>query len=151
MMNIEIKINPSIHLLRELYDDEYIRRAAHDDRKFEPIINNQFVEYYSVYINDIFIGAFVVIKQSSVEFEIHSLLYKWAVQYSRDAGRAIIEKLFNENESLHRLTTYIIQGLESTVNYCKKLGFEIEGIRKQSCKVNGELRNIYMMGYIKKY
>lgn len=144
---IEILPDPGNDLLNTLYSNRYISRIAHDDRCLG-IIDHPAARYYGCYIDGIFVGAFLIIKQSSVEVDMHALLYRSAIYQSRVLGKMMLAKLF-DNPNLNRVTAYIIQGLESAANYARKIGFKDEGVRHQACLVNQQLRDIYMLGIIR--
>ncbi len=131
------------HLL-EVYADPYINKVGHDHRPAAPIIHPN-VTYLSAWIGKTFAGAFMVIKQSAVELELHSLLKKSSLKESRALGLACIAWAFSHPVVL-RVTAYIIEGLEAAKNYCLKLGFKQEGCRRCACVQGGIVKDVYMLG-----
>lgn len=131
------------HLL-EVYSDPYINKVGHDHRPAAPI-NHPQVTYLSAWIGDTFAGAFMAIKYSALELELHSLLKKSAIPHSRDLGLAFLAWAFNTRQ-IARVTAYIIAGLESTKNYCLKIGMKYEGCRRHACMQNGALKDVYILG-----
>jgi RimJ/RimL family protein N-acetyltransferase len=87
----------------------------------------------------------MVIKQSAVELELHSLLKKSSLKESRALGLACIAWAFSHPVVL-RVTAYIIEGLEAAKNYCLKLGFKQEGCRRCACVQGGIIKDVYMLG-----
>ena len=130
------------HLL-EVYQDPYIARVGHDHRPAAPIEHPNAI-YLSAWIGNSFAGAFLVIQQSDVELELHALLKKSALKHSRELGFACLAWAFTQ--PILRVTAYIIQGLETTKNYCLKLGFKDEGCRRSACVQNGVIKDVYMLG-----
>jgi len=130
------------HLL-EVYQDPYIARVGHDHRPAAPI-DHPNVTYLSAWVDEKFCGAFMAIKQSAVELELHALLKKSALKQSRQLGLACLAWAFAQ--PILRVTVYIIQGLEAAKNYCLKLGFKHEGCRRNACVQNGVIKDVYMLG-----
>ncbi len=134
--------------LQDIYSDSYISIVAHDNRQFEPI-KHPLAKYVSAFKDGEFMGAFLIILFSKTEIEIHSLLKKSSLKYSRVLGEEVIDLVFNTYKPL-RITANIIDGLEKAKNYVKKLGFSLEGIRKDACKKDREIVDVYMYGLTKK-
>jgi len=130
------------HLL-EVYQDPYIARVGHDHRPAAPI-DHPNATYLSAWVGDSFAGAFLVIKQSAVELELHALLKKSALKQSRDLGMSCLAWAFAQ--PILRVTAYIIEGLEAVKNYCLKLGFKLEGCRRNACVQNGVIKDVYVLG-----
>lgn len=129
--------------LLSVYSDPYITKVGHDHRKAEPIVHPN-VLYLSAWVGDVFAGAFIVIKQSDIEFELHSLLKRSFIKHSRELGIACLSWAFDH--PILRVTAYIIEGLEAAKNYCIKLGFKEEGCRRCACVQNGAVKNVYVLG-----
>lgn len=130
--------------LAEIYSDSYIQKVGHDGRSASPVIH-PLATYLSAWIDDKFAGAFLVIKQSIYEFELHALLKRDAIRHSRSLGIECINWSFSHKDVL-RVTAYVIEGLEMAKNYCLKIGFKHEGTRRHACRVNGTPSDVYVMG-----
>jgi hypothetical protein len=130
------------HLL-EVYSDPYITKVGHDHRPSAPIQHPN-ATYLSAWVDGKFSGAFIAIKQSSVELELHALLKKSALKQSRDLGLACLAWAFAQ--PILRVTAYIIEGLDTAKNYCIKLGFKVEGCRRSACVQNGVIKDVYVLG-----
>jgi len=143
-----VKLGITSENLQEIYSDPYISVVAHDDRPFEPI-THQLVKYVSAFMDGEFMGAFMVVQFSKTEIEIHSLLKKSAIKYSRLLGNEVIHFVFNMYKPL-RITAHIIGGLNKAMNYVEKLGFSLEGIRRDGCVKNSKTTDIYTYGLTKK-
>ena len=130
------------HLL-EVYSDPYITRIGHDHRPAAPI-NHPLVTYLSAWTNSTFAGAFIAIRFSPIEIELHALLKKSSIKHSRSLGLACLEWAFSQ--PIQRVTAYIIEGLESAKNYCIKLGFKEEGRRRAACLQGGIIKDVYVLG-----
>jgi hypothetical protein len=129
--------------LQEVYSDSYIVRVGHDHRPAAPISHPN-VTYLSAWIGNTFAGAFMVIKQSAVELELHALLKRSSIKHSRDLGVACLAWAFGH--PILRVTAYIIEGLEAAKNYCLKLGFKEEGRRRCACVQGGVVKDVYVLG-----
>jgi len=129
--------------LKALYRDPYISRVGHDYRPASPI-DHPLVTYLSAWVDDVFVGAFMAIQQTAIEIEVHALLKRKAIMRSRELGMAFIDWCFTK--PIERITAWVIEGLESAKNYCLRLGFTFEGVRRSACIQNGSLKNLYMLG-----
>ena len=134
--------------LLEVYADPYINKIGHDHRPASPIHHPQ-VQYLSAWIDNTFAGAFMAITFSALELELHSLLKKSSLPYSRELGLRFLEWAFT-NHPIERVTAYIIEGLTSAKNYCIKLGFKLEGCRRDACMQDGQLKSVYVLGMTRK-
>jgi hypothetical protein len=131
--------------LERVYADDYIRRAvSHDGRQFSAITHNC-VEYVAARVGHIFCGAFLLVRFSSIEIEIHSLLFRSALHWSRHLGRAAIDFCFTHHP-IQRLTAYVFSDLLMAGNFCLKLGFRYEGTRRDACRRQGVLTGVDIFG-----
>lgn len=143
-----VSLGISKNNLLDIYSDSYISKVSHDNKSFEPI-EHPLVKYISAFVDGIFAGAFMIVHFSKTEIEIHSLLKKQFIKYSRKLGKEVIDFIFYTYDNL-RLTAYIIDGLEMAKNYVIKLGFSLEGIRKDGCVKDNKIKNIYIYGLTRK-
>jgi len=133
--------------LAALMRDPYIARVGHDHRACEPI-DNECVHYYGAYLFGSFMGAFCAIESGHVDWDVHAYLRRGALSMSRELGIEFLDKLFDE-QPISRVTAQIIQGLETAVNYCKRLGFEYEGYKRNACQKDGALVGVHILGLTK--
>jgi hypothetical protein len=130
------------HLLA-VYSDPYITKIGYDHRPAAPI-DHPSVTYLTATVSGHFAGAFMAIRFSSTELELHSLLHKSAIKQSRALGCAFLAWAFSQ--PILRVTAYIIEGLESAKNYCLKLGMTLEGFRRNACIQSGQIKGVYILG-----
>lgn len=133
------------HALDALYADPYIARIGHDHRPAAPIFHPA-ARYVGAYIGKKLAGAFLIIESGFIECDVHALLTKRALYFSRALGHMLLGLLFSTNESLQRVTAYVIESLPSARNYCLKLGFKDEGLRRDCCMQNGVLLGVHTLG-----
>ena len=133
--------------LQEVYSDPYIARVGHDHRPFAPV-HHPLATYLTATVNGVFAGAFLAIRASTMEIDVHALIKKDFAKQSRALGHAFICWAFN-CAGVERVSANICEGLESVRNYCMKLGFVQEGFKRNAIMKNGEMRGIYMMGMTK--
>lgn len=143
MLNAAITEGITPEHLQQVYSDSYITKVGHDHRPAAPI-NHPLVTYLTATIGDRFAGAFMAIRFSSTEMELHSLLHKSAIKHSRVLGLAFLAWAFAQ--PILRVTAYIIEGLEAAKNYCLKLGFKHEGTRRHACMQGGIIKDVYVLG-----
>ena len=143
MAKLSITEGISPENLIQVYSDEYIARVGHDQRPFAPIFHPS-VKYVSAWIDGTFAGAFMAIKTTSVETDVHALLFRRAVRHSRELGRMFIAWCFER--PIFRITAQIIEGLDSALNYCLRIGFKREGFKPAVCTQGGALRGVHILG-----
>jgi len=139
-----VSIGISDKNLQDIYQDSYISKVSHDNKPFESI-DHPLVKYITASINGRFAGAFMIILFSKTEIEIHSLLKKQFIKYSRQLGKEVIDYIFSFYNP-QRLTAPIIDGLNTAKNYVVKLGFTLEGIRRDACSKDNRMKDIYIYG-----
>lgn len=128
-----------------LHADPYIARVGHDHRPSSPVLHPA-ARYIGAYAYSRLVGAFLVIESGFIEWDVHALLAKRALPYSRTLGRMLLAHLFEAYSELQRVTAYVIEGLTSARNYCLKLGFVDEGMRRACCMQNGNLLGVHTLG-----
>lgn len=138
----------AINHLKDIYSDDYIKRAfLQDNQDFKPVAH-PLVKYYSCFYNDEFMGCFMHIKYSLNEIEAHCFLKKKAIKKSRDFVRLFIKNSFSE-PSVTRITAIVPEDLKSAINCFKKCGLKIEGIKRDSTFKNGKLLDDIILGITK--
>ncbi len=144
MAALELERVKEIESLTELFKDPYIAKIGHDHRALAPI-EHPHVKYLSAKLNGQQVGAFMIVESGFVEIDIHAMLSKQALEHSRDFGRLCLIWAFAQKH-INRVTAYIIEGLDSAKNYCLKLGFKNEGMRRGACLKNGRLVGVHILG-----
>lgn len=134
--------------LQRVYSDPFIARAGHDHRPFAPIHHPQ-AQYLSAFVGGKFAGAFLVIRTTALNLDLHVLLFRDSVKHSRALGRACLRWAFSQ-EDVQRVTAPVVADLQSVVNYCLKLGFSKEGFCHCSVVRGGHLQGIHIMGMTRK-
>lgn len=134
----------NLDTLTGLFKDPYIAKIGHDHRALAPI-QHPHVKYLSAKLDGQQVGAFMIVESGFVEIDIHAMLSKQAIEYSRDFGRLCLIWAFAQKH-INRVTAYIIEGLGSAKNYCLKLGFKNEGMRREACLKNGRLVGVHVLG-----
>jgi hypothetical protein len=130
--------------LASLYRDPYISRIGHDHRPAEPL-QHPAVRYLGARVDGELVGAFLIIESGFIEVDVHALLSEYAMPHSRALGRLCLDHIFAD-PAIQRVTAYVIEGLTTARNYCLKLGFQFEGIRRNACQQNGRLLGVHILG-----
>lgn len=117
---------------------------AHDYRPVAPVCH-PLASYLGAYVGGVLAGVFLLIKFSPPEIEIHALILRRFVTYSRELGRACLDHVFGI-PGVMRATAYVLEGLESARNYCLRLGFVQEGFRRDACMKNGRPVGVHVLG-----
>lgn len=131
--------------LVEIYSDPRIAIVGHDHRPASPIAHPSAI-YLSVHVDNVFCGAFLVIRVSAVEMDIHALLLKCASRESRNIGRAVLKYIFDTWLEILRITGYVINGNHLALNYCLRVGMTFEGTRRHAVVQNGVITDVNIMG-----
>ena len=131
--------------LDQVYSDDYIRRAISHDGRQASAITHAVAEYLAARVGNIFCGAFLLVRSSNIEMDIHALLFKAAVRWSRWLGMQAIDHVFL-SYPVERITACVFADLPTVGNYCIKLGFSYEGTRRNACKRGGVLTGVDMFG-----
>ena len=131
--------------LHELYSHPSIQKISHDHRGANPIIHPM-VSYYSAFKGAEFMGAYMVIRLSPIDYEAHMLLLPKATKLQREFGYMFLESMFEQTDSV---PTIIIDGMETAKNHVTKMGFKLEGIKREAFQQNGIKKDAYMYGLLK--
>jgi len=130
--------------LQKVYTDPFILRIGQDGRPVAPV-RHPLAEYVSAWADGVFVGAFLAIHTTRFEIEVHALLLRNAVRYSRELGLRFIAFCF-DNYPILRVTAHITDNLRSVQNYCRNIGFKRDGFRRDACEIRGEKYGICTMG-----
>ena len=134
--------------IRSLYKDKYITDAIkQDNRECIPVRNN-LVSYVSTFVDNEFMGAFLFIRYSRYEAEIHSLLKRKALNHSRDLAKLMIDYTFKDKDIM-RITTLILSDLNKVKNFVRKLGFTHEGTKRNVTLRNKKCLDVDIFGIIR--
>jgi hypothetical protein len=134
--------------LREVYADARVAAAlSRDGHPAEPI-SHPLVRYWSAFVSGRFVGAFIVIRQSAIEIEVHALLLRNAARHSRAIAARLIDGLF-EIDGVQRVTAWVRADFGKVSNLCRRLGFTIEGTRRMACVTDAGLHDVLMFGLLK--
>lgn len=130
--------------LAQIYSDPIMSRVADDGQQMYPVFH-ELAQYLSAWVDDVFVGAYLVIRYSEFEYELHSLLTKKGTRHSRKLCALLLEWTFSHDRVL-RATGYIREGLTSMVNHCLRMGFVREGFRRNAVLCNGVPTGIHILG-----
>lgn len=119
-------------------------KIRHDAR--EPgYIDHPAVSYEGAWADERLVGVFVAVRFSPWEVEVHAAILPERVRHSRTLAMLFIERAFVDPEVL-RLTAYVLGTLPSAANWCRKVGFKDEGVRRDACRVDGQATDIVVLG-----
>lgn len=145
--NVMLTVGITQENLDNLYSDQYILKAGQDNRPLSPVLH-PLATYLTMTVSGVFAGAYLLIRHTALEFEIHSLLKKKFVQYSRGFVQIALAWAFSHKE-VERVTAYVTSDMNTVKNFCLKVGFQLEGIRRNACLKSGKLCDIYMFGIVR--
>jgi len=142
-MNLRITEGISQDHLIEVYSDPYVRRCGFDGFTPEPV-EHPAVTYLSAWVDGVFAGSYLAIRFTAHEMELHSYLLRKAVKASRELSSMAVDWCFSQG--VNRVTAMIYEGLEKTVNLCRRLGFVYEGFKRECVPSNGRFIGVHVMG-----
>jgi len=128
--------------------DPWIAAKIAVDGQNAGYIDHPNLSYFGAYVDGDLVGVFMRVRFTATETEVHAALLKRALPHSRELGRLFIDEIFNDPRIL-RITAHIIGSLGSAINYCRKLGFSIEGERRSACVKNGEVLSVVTLGLLR--
>lgn len=88
----------------------------------------------------------MVVYISKMELEAHMLLLPKAIKYSRELTTLMAKILFKK---VDRISTVIIDGMNTAKNHVEKVGFMLEGIKRECFMVGGIKKDAYIYGLLK--
>lgn len=147
-MDVFISDNVSSSLIEETYSDKYILSCIEYDSCTPSYINHPLAKYYSAWHEEEFLGLILCVRYNKFEIEMHSLLKKESIPYSREIGKLIIEEMFGDNDVL-RITAPVQGNLKSTMNFLEKIGFVKEGIKKDAIIKKEIVTDMHIYGITK--
>lgn len=141
---VELQENPSKNLIQDLYKDPLVSRIGDDLRTLEPL-SHPLISYLGVFLSGVFVGAFVLIKFSPYEIEVHNILTRRAIPALRQISKMVVDYIFN-TYPIQRITGWIQEDIKTAINHVIKSGFLIEGCKQDALLVRGELKNLILVG-----
>lgn len=84
---------------------------------------------------------------SDVRLYVTIHLKDWKHRDGKQAGKDLVEYLFNTSQCI-KLECMIPEQSKNVLRYYSRLGFKREGVSRQSARVDDELVDQVMMGYI---
>lgn len=129
-----------------IYANDFIKNRIHQDGLSLRYIEDPSIRYLKASIDGEDCGFFLT-RVGMPDFEAHVCLLPRATLQSRQLGHLFIAWCFSHGA--HRLTAPVSSMNRSVVNYCKRLGFEIEGIKKEAINSNGVFYDEFIMGLTK--
>jgi hypothetical protein len=140
-------INDGAAIDQLLADPWVAARIRHDAR--EPgFIDHPALTYYGAYVDADLVGVFMAITHSPWEVEVHAALLRSATGHGRTLGQLFLDRLWRDPE-LMRITAPVLSTLPSAANYCRRLGFKDEGVKRRACKVDGQPADVIYLGLLR--
>jgi len=127
--------------------DPWVARIYHDDRP-RGYIDHPAITYYGAYVGSDVAGVLLAIENTPEDIGVHVALRRWATPHGRALGHLFINAVFADH-TVQRLTAEVLGTLPSAANYCRRLGFEDEGVRRNACRVDGRLTDVVMLGLLR--
>lgn len=128
-----------------LFSDKSIQKLCNDN--YTPsYISHPLISYYSAFMGDVFVGAFMVTETTIHDRDVHLLLTDKALYYTRIFCEMLKSELFKDAD---RITARVFKRLWKMQNMLKKIGFTKEGEIRNAYKLNGRFDDIVIYGLLK--
>lgn len=127
-----------------LKSPEIAAKLRHDGR--EPgYIDHPAATYWGGWVDGELAGVFLAVRFSQWEIEVHAAILRAHIRVGRNLSRLFLARLFDDDR-VERITGYVMSTLPTAANFCLRLGFHREGVRRCALKVGGELRDVLIYG-----
>ncbi len=141
-------------LIKETMKKPYIWPYIHDDmvdldsfEPFEPI--DDVAQYLGVFNEGMYCGFFLIVRQNSITYEIHTVLKKCCRgEKAVLAAKAVISWIF-DNTDCARLITQIPEDNIPAERLAINAGMSIYGINPDSFKINNVIKSVKLYGITK--
>lgn len=145
-----LSVTPIIdsHAISAILCDPWVRAKLAQDGREPSYIDHPLVSYHGAYVGGELAGVFIAVQFTQWEVEVHAALLRSAIPHGRDLGRMFLASVFADPAVL-RVTAYVLGTLPSAANYCRRLGFADEGMRRSACMVGGVPTDILVLGLIR--
>jgi RimJ/RimL family protein N-acetyltransferase len=128
--------------------DPWVRAKLAQDGREPGYIDHPLVSYHGAHVDGRLVGVFIAVQFTRWEVEVHAALLRAAIPHGRALGRLFLETVFADPDVL-RATAYVLGTLPSAANYCRRLGFADEGVRRSACLVGGMPTDIVVLGLVR--
>jgi hypothetical protein len=132
-------------LINSFYADNFIYNGVKRDGVQTGFRSHPAIHYLLCAIDGKTAGFFIAVESSEIDWEMHACLMKWATPHSRSLAQMAINWVWARGPI--RITVPVVA--RSTVNFCKRLGFEIEGVRRNGAMIDGTLHDVTFLGLLK--
>ena len=153
-MDISLKQCCNPEAIRAVFTNPAIWDTIAEDNQnpeeFEPDFRNEL--YLAVWVDYEIIGFYAFRVVNWIELDVHAqILPEHRKKHALASGLAMIE-WFNHDAPARfkKLTAQIPFKYPNVKNFGLSIGFEIEGINRQSYMKNGEIYDQWHLGYIRK-
>ena len=132
-------------MINAVLSDPWIAARIRHDSREPSYIEHPNLSYFAGYDDGRLAGIFTAIRHSAWEIEVHAALGRHAIRRGRVLGREFLAELWRDPELL-RITAPVLSTLPSAVNYCRRLGFVDEGVKRRACRQNGVAIDVVYLG-----
>lgn len=129
--------------IRAVITDPWIAAKVRHDHREPDYIAHPDVEYLGCYDGEELAGVFMLI-HDYIEVTVHAYIRRRWTAHGRAWGRLVLAHCFDKPH-VQRVAAPILEGLESAVNYCLKLGFKREGFARCAAYKGGQLIGVHLL------
>lgn len=130
--------------------DKIEKILSHSDMNcnFNGELLHENISYLGAYIDDELVGIYRLKDNAMIDCEIHFAMLKKAIEYQRQFCLKCIKHVFDLGYA--RITVSATDYARKMVNLVLKLGFILEGKKREACFYNGVFYDEYILGMLKR-
>lgn len=145
---IEIREGLDLESLAFIYMQPEIKKTGYDGNPAYPVFGEN-CTYLGCFVNEDLLGAYLMVRCSDYEFDVHSLILDRGLYFSRHFCELMLEWTFRHTQIL-RLSGYVVEDLLTMRNHAMKMGFELEGFRRDALMIDGKPKGLHVLGITRK-
>jgi len=145
---LTVKLITDAAVINAVLQSPWIADKIRHDSRDPGYIDSPNIEYHAARVGGRIAGVFMAIRHSEYEIEVHAALARWATRHGRALGAMFLAQLW-EDGNLLRITAPVLATLPSAVNYCLRLGFQREGVKRSACWINGAPVDVVYLGMLR--
>jgi hypothetical protein len=132
-------------LVDAVLSDPWIADRLRHDGRSPCYLASPAVSYLAAYVGDDLAGVFIAGRIGSYEVEAHVALYRSGTRHGRPLAALFLARAFADPTVL-RVSAPVLASLPSSVNFCRRLGFVQEGVKRAACLRDGVPTDLIMFG-----
>lgn len=144
-MLLRLEPTDDADLVDAVLSDPWIAGRLRHDARAPQYLASPAVSYLAAYVGNGMAGVFIAGRVGSYEVEAHVALYRSGTRHGRRLAAVFLARAFADPAVL-RVSAPVLASLPSSANFCRRLGFVQEGLKRSACLRDGVPTDIIMFG-----